>query len=145
RLIERVTNEDPTRPRQVDRSIPRDLETIVLKAIAKEPGRRYQTAAELAEDLGRFLAGEPVRARRIGLWERAVKWAKPRPAVAALLAVSATAALILLVGMLIYNARLGVALQDAQANLDKARHAEREMTRQLAIAHVREAEARRNS
>jgi len=68
RLMGRVTHEDPPCPRAVDRSIPRDLETIVLKAIAKEPGRRYQTAAELAEDLGRFLAGEPIRARRIGLW-----------------------------------------------------------------------------
>jgi WD40 repeat protein/tetratricopeptide (TPR) repeat protein len=152
RLIERVTREDPPRPRRVDRSIPRDLETIVLKAIDKEPDRRYPTAAELAEDLGRFLAGEPVRARRIGLGERAVKWARRRPAVAALLAVSAAAALAVVVGTLAHNARLDLALRQAEANLEKARRAEeqarlagREQTLQLAIAELREAQARRNS
>src|SRR5262249_14456856 len=130
RLIERVTHEDPPRPRKVDRSIPRDLETIVLKAIAKEPGRRYQTAAELAEDLGRFLAGEPIRARRTGIWERGVKWVRRRPAVAALLAVSAAAVLCLIVGTLVHNALLGAALRDTQ--------------RQLAFTHVNEARALRN-
>jgi serine/threonine protein kinase len=152
RLIERVTHEDPPWPRKVDRSIPRDLETIVLKAIAKEPDRRYQTTAELAEDLGRFLAGEPLRARRIGVWERGVKWVKRRPAVAALLAVSAAAALTLLAGTLVHNAQLGAALLDTQASLEKvrraeeqARIAEQEKTRQLAIAYVREAQARRTS
>src|SRR5262249_33278823 len=109
RLIEQVTHEDPARPRKTDRLIPRDLETIVLKAIAKEPGRRYQTAAELAGDLGRFLAGEPVRARRVGPWERGVKWVKRRPAAAALLAVSAAAVLCLIVGILVHNVRLGAA------------------------------------
>jgi eukaryotic-like serine/threonine-protein kinase len=138
RLIERVTREEPPRPRKVDRSIPRDLETIVLKATAKEPGRRYQTAAELAADLGRFLAGEPVRARRVGVWERGLKWVKRRPAVAALLAVSAAAVVTLIVGTLVYNARLEAALREA-------RLAEREKTEQLAIAQVREAQARRNS
>jgi WD40 repeat protein len=152
RLIEQVTHEDPPRPRRIDRSVPRDLETIVLKAIEKEPGRRYQTAAELAEDLRRFLAGEPVRARRVGVWERGVKWVKRRPALAALLAVSAAAALSLTVGALAHNAQLGVALQKAEANLEKARLAEEQArraeqgkTRQLAIAYLREAQARRNS
>src|SRR5262249_55783091 len=127
---EQVTHEDPSRPRKVDRSIPCDLETIVLKAMDKEPGRRYQTAAELAEDLGRFLAGEPVRARRIGVWERGGKWVRRRPAVAALLAVSAAAALALIVGTLVHNARLGAALQATQ--------------RQLALTYVKEAQALRN-
>jgi serine/threonine protein kinase/WD40 repeat protein/Tfp pilus assembly protein PilF len=152
RLIEQITHEEPPPPRQVDRSIPRDLETIVLKATAKEPDRRYQSASELADDLIRLLAGEPVRARRIGMWERGVKWVKRRPAVAALLAVSAAAALSLIIGTLVYNAQLAVALQNAQANFEKAtraedqaRVAEQEKTRQLAIAHMREARARRNS
>ena len=152
RLLEQVTREDPPRPRKVDRSIPRDLETIVLKAIDKEPGRRYPTSAELAEDLGRFLTGEPVRARRIRMWERSVKWVKRQPAAAALLAVSAVATLSLVIGILAHNVRLAAALKDAQLNLDKAgraeehaRLAEQEKTRQLAIAHLREAQARRNS
>jgi tetratricopeptide (TPR) repeat protein len=100
RLIERVAHEDPIRPRKIDRAIPRDLETIVLRAIDKEPERRYATAAELAEDLGRYLAGEPVWARRIGVCERGAKWIKRRPAVAALLAVCAVAALLVALGML---------------------------------------------
>jgi serine/threonine protein kinase/WD40 repeat protein/Tfp pilus assembly protein PilF len=152
RLIEQVAHDDPPRPRKIDRSIPRDLETIVLKAIDKEPGRRYQTAAELAADLARFLAGEPVRARRIGIWERGVKWVKRRPALAALLAVSAAAVLAMIVGTLHHNARLGVALRKAEANLEmaklaeaQARLAEQETTRQLAIANLREAQARRSS
>jgi eukaryotic-like serine/threonine-protein kinase len=152
RLIDQVTREDPLRPRKVDRSIPRDLETIVLKAIDKEPGRRYPTSAALAEDLGRFLTGEPVRARRIGMWERSIKWVKRQPAAAALLAVSAAATLALVIGILAHNAGLAAALKDAELNLDKAsraeeqaRLAEREKTLQLAIAHLREAQARRNS
>ncbi len=63
-LIERMLHSDPPRPRQLDRRIPRDLETVILKAIAKEPGRRYQTAGEMAADLQRFLSDRPVQARR---------------------------------------------------------------------------------
>jgi WD40 repeat protein/tetratricopeptide (TPR) repeat protein len=145
RLMERVTHDDPPRPRKVDRSIPRDLETIVVKAIAKEPGRRYQTAADLGADLGRFLAGEPVRARRIGVWQRTAKWVKRRPAVAALLVVSAVAVLSLIAGIVVHNVQLGVALEDAQANLAKAKRAEQDRTLQLAIGYVKEARALRNS
>jgi serine/threonine protein kinase/WD40 repeat protein len=151
-LVEQVRHDDPPRPRKVDRSIPRDLETIVLKAIDKEPGRRYQTAAELAEDLGRFLAGEPVRARRITVWERGVKWVKRHPAVAALLAFSTTAVLSLIVGSLVHSVQLGEALREARDSLDKVRRAEeqarragREQQRQLALALVSDAQARRNS
>ena len=64
KLIERVLHESPPPLRQLDRRIPRDLETIVLKALAKEPGERYATAGQLAEDLRRFVAGRPILARR---------------------------------------------------------------------------------
>jgi serine/threonine protein kinase len=64
RLIRQITHSEPVAPRKLDRRVPRDLETVVLKAIAKEPGRRYQTAEALAEDLHRFLADRPVLARR---------------------------------------------------------------------------------
>ncbi len=63
KLIEQIKNEEPTRPRSIDRRIPRDLETIVLKAIDKDPARRYPTADAMAEDLRRFLADEPIQAR----------------------------------------------------------------------------------
>lgn len=76
RLIRRLVEEEPRRPRLVNPAIPRDLETIVLKATAKEPGQRYATAREMAEDLKRFLTDRPIRARRPTLAERAAKWAR---------------------------------------------------------------------
>ncbi len=84
RLIERVLREDPVRPRAIDPKIPRDLETIALKAMAKEPMSRYASASEMAEDFRLYLAGEPIRARRVGPFERAIRWSKRNPAVAGL-------------------------------------------------------------
>ena len=80
-------------PRQLQPQVPRDLETICLKCLQKEPGKRYATAAALADDLRRFQAGEPIAARPVGWSERARKWAKRRPAAAALLVVSVFAGL----------------------------------------------------
>jgi eukaryotic-like serine/threonine-protein kinase len=86
RLIARVLNEDPPRPSCLDRAIPRDLETIVLKAIAREPQGRYATAGDLAEDLRRFLADRPILARRVSAAERSWRWCRRNPAWAALMA-----------------------------------------------------------
>lgn len=83
-LLKQVLETEPVRPRQVDARIPRDLETIVLKAASKEPARRYDSAQDLAEDLRRFLADEPIHARPLGPLGRLAKWARRRPAVAAL-------------------------------------------------------------
>jgi hypothetical protein len=85
-ILHQVLHEDPRLPRRINDKVPRDLETVCLKALAKEPHRRYGTAAEMAADLRRFLGGEPIRARPVGRWERAWKWARRRPAVAGLLA-----------------------------------------------------------
>lgn len=76
--------EQPSSPRALNSSIPKDLETIVLKAIAKEPHDRYDTALELAEDLRRFLDQKPVKARRLGSMQRAWRWAKRNPAIASM-------------------------------------------------------------
>jgi serine/threonine protein kinase len=86
RLIERIKGEEPPRPRQLNRRIPRDLETVVLKAMAKEPAGRYATAAALAEDLRRFLTNRPIQARHIGPSGRAWRWCRRNPVVAGLLA-----------------------------------------------------------
>ncbi len=120
RLVKKITDEDPARPRRIDPKIPRDLETIVWKAIAKEPGQRYATAADLSGDLGRFLGGEPVLARPSSTLERGVKWARRRPAAAALVVVSALALLTVLGGSLWYNALLRKESAQARANLGKA-------------------------
>ena len=85
-LIHQVMDQDPPRLRQLDPRVPRDLETIVLKAMAREPSHRYATAAELAGDLRRFVEDRPIRARRIGLHERAVRWGRRNPLAAGLLA-----------------------------------------------------------
>jgi len=85
-LCSSVMTDDPVRPRRIDPHIPRDLETVVLKAMEKERGKRYATADELARDLRRFAAGSPVRARRVGPVGRVWRRVKRRPAVSALAA-----------------------------------------------------------
>jgi WD40 repeat protein/serine/threonine protein kinase/tetratricopeptide (TPR) repeat protein len=84
-LLNQVSRLEPPAPRSIDPRVPRDLETIVLKAINKEPARRYQTSLELADDLRRFIEDRPVRARRAGYLERVGKWSRRRPALAGLL------------------------------------------------------------
>ena len=88
-----VMTDDPVPPRRLQARVPRDLETICLHCLRKNPRQRYPSAAALADDLQRFLDGRPIRARPAGPVERLVKWARRRPAVAALLAVSALAVL----------------------------------------------------
>jgi WD40 repeat protein len=84
--LEQVRSQEPVPPRRLQPKVPRDLETITLKCLEKDPRRRYPGAAELAEDLRAFLDGRPIRARPVGVVEQAVKWARRRPAVAALAA-----------------------------------------------------------
>jgi serine/threonine-protein kinase len=86
KLIHRVTHEEPVPPRKINPAIPRDLETIVLKTIEREPARRYQTAGALREDLKRFLEDKPIRARRVGVLERSWRWCRRNPLVAGLTA-----------------------------------------------------------
>src|SRR5262249_19708153 len=78
-----VLEREPARPRSLDRRIDRDLETICLKCLNKDPQRRYGSGEALANDLDRWLQGEPIRARPVGRRERLVKWARRPPARAA--------------------------------------------------------------
>jgi eukaryotic-like serine/threonine-protein kinase len=84
-LIMQVLDDEPRPPRQLNDKIPRDLETICLKAMAKSPARRYSSAMELAEDLRRHLNAEPIRARPIGPPERLKRWFLRNPVAASLL------------------------------------------------------------
>jgi tetratricopeptide (TPR) repeat protein/tRNA A-37 threonylcarbamoyl transferase component Bud32 len=119
--LQQVLGQEPVPPRQLQPKVPRDLETVCLKCLQKEPGQRYVSALELAEDLGRFLAGQPIWARPVSPWLRLAKWARRRPAVAALVAVSVLSALALTAGGLVYNAWLRQAVQRAETKEAEAR------------------------
>jgi WD40 repeat protein/predicted Ser/Thr protein kinase len=146
-LMAQVTEAEPPGPRQVNPEIPRDLETVVLKALARDPAHRYQTAAELAEDLKRFVAGEPIRARRVSAWQRVVLWAKRRPAAAALVLVSGVAVLSLVAASTgaLYNAWLQEALRDtaqAKEEAELAQQAEAQAKQKAQQAQQAESQAR---
>ena len=115
-----VLEEEPKRPSGIRQPVDRDLETICLKCIEKEPARRYHTAEALAEDLERWLRHEPILARPSGAWEKTRKWARRKPAVAALMAVSATA-LLAFTGLLASsNVRIRLREQAATNSLARA-------------------------
>src|SRR4029077_10686294 len=84
--LQQVRERPPEPPSRFNPRTPRDLETICLKCLEKEPERRYANAVALAEDLRRYLAGEPILARPVGAFERGWRWARRRPAIASLLA-----------------------------------------------------------
>jgi eukaryotic-like serine/threonine-protein kinase len=81
-LINQVINDEPPSPRRLNGSVPRDLETICLKCLERDPNKRYATARDLADDLRRFLAGDAIMARPISPWVRGWRWLGRRPAVA---------------------------------------------------------------
>jgi WD40 repeat protein len=106
-----VVHQEPVPVRQLQPKVPRDLETVCLTCLRKEPARRYGSAAGLAEDLGRFLEGRPVQARPVGAAERFVRWCWRNPKLAAALA----AVVLLTAGFIVYQ-------QYAAANLASALH-----------------------
>jgi serine/threonine protein kinase/Tfp pilus assembly protein PilF len=134
--IRQVVEQEPVPPRQLDPSVPVDLETICLKCLEKEPARRYATAGELADDLHRFLQDEPIRARPTPLWERAWKWGKRRPAVVALLGVSVLAVVALVLFVVWHNTSLQRQLDQARAEERQAREREQEAREAERLSHV---------
>lgn len=94
-LMQQIRDADPPPPSQLNSQVPADLDTLCLKCLEKDPSRRFPTAAALAQELHRFLHGEPIHSRPITQWERARKWCQRNPAVASL---SAPVAIVLLEG-----------------------------------------------
>jgi tRNA A-37 threonylcarbamoyl transferase component Bud32 len=99
--LDQVRHEAPVSPRRLSGRIHRDLETICLKCLEKDPNRRYRTAEDLAGDLGLWLEGRPIKARRISPQERAWRWCRRHPAVASLLATLALTLATGVVGLLV--------------------------------------------
>jgi tetratricopeptide (TPR) repeat protein len=119
--LEQVRSQEPVPIVRLQPRTPRDLQTICLKCLEKGPARRYASAAELADDLGRFLDGKPIEARPVSLYERLLRCVRHHPALAALLAVSGLSLAALMAGSLVFNARLRAAVATAEAKEEEAR------------------------
>ena len=157
RLIKQVTEGTPARLRTLDSQIPRDLETIVHKAIDRDPSHRYQTAGELAADLQRYLADEPITAKWVSPVTRFTRWCKRNPAVAGL---TVTIAGMLLIAATVSSYAavsfedladekatladdLKGALKDAERNLTRAREQEQIAKDNLSLANTETQRAER--
>ena len=116
-LMDRVLHEEPERLKKLAPGVPRDLETIVAKAMARDPAGRYATAAALAEDLRRFVEDRPIRARRISPAERLARWCRRNKVLAASIGVAAAALVAVAVLSLLYADRqTRHAAEQAEAN-----------------------------
>jgi WD40 repeat protein/tRNA A-37 threonylcarbamoyl transferase component Bud32 len=144
-LLHQVLHDEPKAPRALNDRIPRDVETICLKAMAKEPGRRFATSREFAEDLRRFLDGRPILARPAGPLRKAIHWSRRHPTAAALASVIGLAAAAVVVIVSVYNAWLHSALRQVKDERDKVvrerRRADREFgEKTLALGRIADAE-----
>ncbi|MCI0540202.1 MAG: serine/threonine-protein kinase [Verrucomicrobiales bacterium] len=116
-IVTQVLNSEPVSPRLLNPAVPRDLETICLKCLEKEPAKRFQTAQELADELSRFLRDEPILARPVSAPEKLWRWCRRKPALAILGGGSCLLLLALLIGGPILFWRIAVARERAEQNL----------------------------
>jgi tRNA A-37 threonylcarbamoyl transferase component Bud32 len=113
--ILQVVSDEPVPPRYLLPAVPRDLDTVCLKCLQKDPRWRYESAGALADDLRRFLDGKPIAARPVSVPARVWRWSRRNPAVASLLAAVVLLLVVLTGGALVKNAQLAAALRDSEA------------------------------
>jgi serine/threonine protein kinase/WD40 repeat protein/tetratricopeptide (TPR) repeat protein len=144
-LIDKQLHDMPIPPRRLEPRIPRDLDTIIITCLAKEPTERYKSAEALAEDLRLFLADRPIKVRRTPWHERTWRLCRRNPAVATLSALLLLILMITAVSGVVMSLRLSDALGQAETDRDKAQTAELEGKRQLLQSYISEADAKRMS
>ena len=143
--LRQVVNDDPAPPDVLQPNVPRDLATVCLKCLNKDPRRRYGDAGLLADDLARYLNGEPILARPISLWRRGWKWARRRPSAAALVGVLAATAALLFLGNFWYTGLLQNETRKAQQAAADLEIKEGEAQGAARLARANEAEALRQA
>ncbi len=140
-----VVSREPAPPSQLQPGLPADLETITLKCLHKEPARRYASADGLADDLARFLADRPIQARPVSQRERAWRWCRRNPALAATLSTVALLLVLLAAGASVAAVWLNRSRDAAEQNLGRAVGAEAEAQEGLWASHLAQARAGRFS
>ncbi|MDR3620743.1 MAG: protein kinase [Paludisphaera borealis] len=142
--IRKVVTEDPPPPRRARPNVPRDLETICLESLAKQPLRRYASAGALADDLECFLENRPIQARPASIWDRAWKWSCRRPAAAAFIVLAAVGLALGFAGLNRYNAALSAKNKELGEALVQAKNSEESALAQKQLADDRERQTRRH-
>ena len=140
-----VLANEPVPPARLQPGCPRDLDTICLKCLQKDPAKRYTSSEALADDLQRFLTDRPILARRTGSLERLRRWCRRNPVVASMTAMMALLLLLLATGSLVAAVWLNAVRKTTLVNLGRAESAERQRTEQLATSYLEQARARRFS
>ncbi|MEZ6099303.1 MAG: WD40 repeat domain-containing serine/threonine-protein kinase [Pirellulaceae bacterium] len=121
RLVDQILNTIPTAPTRIDPRIPRDLETIIRKAMAPEAAQRYPRASALADELDRFLSGRPILARHIRVWDHVWRWCRRNKVSATLMGIAGSLLSALLVISVIHSARVHVLLNQTQQTQRESR------------------------